>query len=360
MEYDNKKSAFLELMKCGIWGTAPDLTVFQQITPSDWFEIYQIAGKQTVLGICLKPVMDLPDKLQPPTKLLMQWVGLNRYIEANSLKKIQAWKNLSSQLIAAGFTPIVFKGLSVAKWYANPLSRQFSDIDVFIPERFDELIQALKKSGIKCEHKPQHDSMVYDGVPIELHSKIITIPFQPSLKCFAVKEKITEDLVIHTSDPNTTSLVLLSHAAGHFLIPGIGYRFLCDWAVYLKHNHQHINVDLVLREVRRMGMEHFVTEFTKLAEVQLGLCFEGLNKWTEGSNEKYLRRLSDKLFENGDFGAVNFKKDYKGHTFQLGWNTVKSLSSRWYYWPKLFWRKTPIYLIKFNLLLLMRRLHLPV
>ena len=362
MRKDKKECAFLELMKCGIWGKSPNHALFKGLTASDWTSIYKIAGKQTVLGICLAPVMALPGNLQPPTDLLLQWIGLNRFIEANNRQKMKVWKELNDKLKAAGFTPVVFKGLSVAKWYASPLSRQFSDIDIFIPERFSQLIKQLKETGFQCVHKPQHDTIEYKGVTVEIHSKIITVPrcCQPRLNFSSLEERISEDLLINIPDPNTYSLILLSHAGGHFLIPGIGYRFLCDWAVFLKHNHQKIDTDFVLKESKRMGMLHFVREFTKLAQIQLGLNFEGIDDWTKQSNEKYLRILSDKLFENGDFGAVNFTTNRKGKSIQLGWNAIKSLGSCRYYWSKLFWWKTPVYLFKYNILVLLRCLNFRV
>ena len=343
---DRNESAFLELMKCGIWGTTPDLTFFEELTEFDWLEIYMIAGKQTVLGICLKAIMELPDRLKPPTKLLLQWVGLNRFIEATNYKMLQVWKELNQLFGEEGITPVMFKGMSVAKWYAHPMSRQSSDIDIFIPERFHDAIRLVNKLGLKSEHKTQHDTIIYKGISVEIHPQIINSPFKPQLKTTIHDDTVLNDTPIRVTDVNTNSLMLLSHAAGHFLIPGIGYRFLCDWAVFLKHNYQKIDREFVFREAKRMGMTRFVIEFTKLAEVQLGLEFEGIDQWTNGSSKKYLWKLSDELFEQGDFGALNFQKDYHGNKIKIGLHIIRSLLASRYYWPRLFWRRAPKYLYK--------------
>ena len=360
IQSNKTESAFLELVRCGIWGTRPNPTFFQDLTQQDWLEIYNIAGKQTVIGLCLDAVMDLPDNLKPPTQLTIKWIGLGRYIEANNQKKIEVWKELNAKLTAAGFCPVIFKGLSVAKWYAHPQHRQFSDIDIYIPERFDDVIHLLKASGIACDHKPQHDTIEYKGITIEIHSHIINVPFKPRFACTIIDDTLNEETPIRTPDFNTHSILLLSHAADHFMIPGIGYRFLCDWAVFLKQNHEKIDSKLVLQEASQMGMQHFVSEFTKLAEIQLGLNFEGLDQWTAGSNKKYLIKLSKKLFEHGDFGAKNFQKNLKKNTLTYGWYVTKSVCACRYYWPKLFWKKAPIYLVKFNILTVLRRLNIPV
>ena len=357
---NKNECAFLELMRCGLWGTNPDISFFTGLTQSDWLDIYKIAGKQTVLGICLKPVINLPDDVKPSSDLLLQWVGLCRFVEANNRHKLQVWQELNAKFTEAGYTPVVFKGFSVAKWYTNPLSRQFSDIDIYIPERFNELIQWLKSSGISNKHMRQHDVIEYKGVTVEIHSSIINVPFKPKLKYCIVKDSISNGDIIQVPDVNMYSLVLLSHAAGHFFIPGIGYRFLCDWATFLKHNHKKIDRELVFREIEGMGMSRFVTIFTKLAEIQLGLKFDGLDQWTQGANTKYLLKFSERLFEHGDFGAVKFRNHFNKDTFKYKWNAAKNLIACRYFWPKFFWRRIPLYLFIFGLISVMRRLHLPV
>lgn len=345
MKSYKNEDAFLELLRCGIWGKTPNLKFFEKLTQFDWLEIYMIAGKQTVLGICLKSIMDLPNNMKPPTKLLLQWIGVNRFIEANNRKKMQVWKELNAKLEAVGVYPVVLKGMTVSKWYAHPMSRQSSDIDIFIPEKFDKCISILNSWGFKCKHKHQHDTIVYKGVTIEIHPEIITAPYKPKMK-FTIVNEAFEDFSLRMLDVNMNSILLLSHAAGHFLIPGIGYRFLCDWAVFLKNNYEKIDCELVLKEAKRMGMSRFVTEFSELARIELGLDFPGLEIWTEGSKKKYLNRLSEELFEQGDFGAVNFQKDFKGNKFKLAWQILKSLLLSRHYWPKLFWKRAPQFMFK--------------
>lgn len=345
MRIHKNEEAFLELLRCGIWGKTPNSEIFKELTQFDWLEIYMIAGKQTVLGICLKSIMNLPNNMKPPTKLLLQWIGVNRFIEAENYKKMQVWKELNAKFEAVGIFPIVLKGMAVAKWYAHPMSRQSSDIDIFIPERFDECISILNSWGIKSKHKSQHDTIVYKGVTIEIHPDILTTPYKPKMD-FTVENEIVGDMYLRVPDANINSILLLSHAAGHFLIPGIGYRFLCDWAVFLKNNYEKIDCKLVLKEARRMGMNRFVTEFSELARVKLGLEFPSLEKWTEGTQKKYLVMLSEELFEQGDFGAINFQKDFKGNKFKFALHIFKSLLHSRYYWPKLFWRRAPKFMYK--------------
>lgn len=339
------KEAFLELLRCGMWGRKPTERYFTGLTPNDWTAVYRMAGKQTVIGICLIPIRELPETLRPPQQVLLNWIGGGRYIEMRSRKIADTWKELNSRFEAAGIRPVLMKGISVARWYYRPELRQASDIDLYLPEKFDEAIALVHSWGIRTEHKRQHDSLVYKEVPIEIHPEIITVPFKPELTCHLTEEQ-AGSLTIRVADVHTTSLLLLSHAANHFIIPGIGYRHLCDWAVFLKHNHEKINCNLIREEARRMGMDRFVAEFTELAHTELGLTFDGIEQWTQGAQQKYTRRMSERIREQGDFGNVNFQKDFHGSKLRFGADLIAGMLKTKYYWPRLFWKKVPRFVRK--------------
>lgn len=49
---------FLELLKCGLWGMVPDINLFSGKV--DWMGIYDMAERQTVVGVCVDGVLLLP------------------------------------------------------------------------------------------------------------------------------------------------------------------------------------------------------------------------------------------------------------------------------------------------------------
>lgn len=336
------KEAFLELLRSGLWGHEPDFRCLEGLGEADWQQIFRMAGKQTVIGVCIQAVFRLPEADRPPQAVLWKWIGQNLYVEARSRKMLEVWREIDALFVREGIQPILMKGLSVGCCYAKPLSRQAGDIDLFIPEGFDKALELVRRWGCPIDHKTHHDSFDYQGVHIELHPRMVVTSNRVGMECMAMVETL-DGVTLRVPDAQMGSLLLLSHAARHFLIGGIGYRYLCDWAAYLNHYHAYIDTDRVCHELRKMGLAHFVADFTEVAHRELGLSFDGIDRWRKGAREKYVRRMSAELTAHGDFGAVNFKKTTGRGTkdrLQLVWSIVR----RRHYWPRMFWKKFPLFL----------------
>ena len=70
---------FLELLKCGLWGMVPDTNLFSGKV--DWTGIYDMAERQTVVGVCFDGVLLLPKEYLPKMDIVMEWVGQVNIIE---------------------------------------------------------------------------------------------------------------------------------------------------------------------------------------------------------------------------------------------------------------------------------------
>lgn len=329
------KQVFLELLRCGINDSQPDTRLFTGLTLQDWTELYQMVSKQTVIGVCFQTVRKLPPDFRPPQAILLPWMGQNLYIEAQSHKMLQVWQELQHRFAEAGIHPLLMKGLAVATCYARPASRQAGDIDFFVPERYQEALRLVHQWNCETHHLPQHDSFDYQGIHIEMHPELISVPFKPRTGCrpAAVYWNDTE---LPTPDVHSTCLLLLSHAAKHFIKRGIGYRHLCDWAVFLQRFHSEIDTDLVLREARHMGMYRFVVEFTEAAHRELHLSFSGMEKWLKDSQGKYVQLLIERLEESGDIATANAA--ISSMNFLQRMYFLKKVIERKSFWPQLFWR----------------------
>lgn len=45
------------------------------LTNADWCDLYEFATKQSVMGIVIEGIEQLPDDHRPPKELLLQWIG---------------------------------------------------------------------------------------------------------------------------------------------------------------------------------------------------------------------------------------------------------------------------------------------
>lgn len=330
------KQVFLELLRCGMEDIRPNSQLFTGLTPQDWNEVFRTVGKQTVIGVCFQAVRKLPPGFRPPQAILLPWMGQSLYIEAQSHKMLQVWQELQRRFTEAGIHPLLMKGLAVASCYARPASRQAGDIDLFVPEKYQEALRLVHQWNCETQHLPQHDSFDYQGIHIEMHPELISVPFKPRTGCRPVAV-YWNDTELPTPDVHSTCLLLLSHAAKHFLVRGVGYRHLCDWAVFLQRFHSEIDTDLVLRETRRMGMYRFAVEFTAVAHRELHLSFPGLEKWLKDSREKYVRILIDSLETSGDIAMVNRTIGTLSLSQKIKF--VKKAMARKPFWPQLFWKE---------------------
>lgn len=336
------KNAFLELLRSGIWGTQPDEAYFSGFTEPDWYTVHSISCKQNVIAICLQAVCKLPENSRPPFPLLLKWIGQGRYIEAKNCKIIEIWSELNEKFAAEGIYPLILKGLSFANNYANPLSRQAGDLDLLIPDQFEKAVTIVKKWGYQVKSTFQHDSFYYKGIAIELHPRINSFEYNYRLPCYATIATFGS-VAIRIPDVNTECILLLVHAAKHLMNIGIGYRLLCDWAAFLKLNHQKLNIYLLSDEIQRIGIQHFVAELSDLAYRELGLSIEELEFWRKGSKQKYSKRLSEELFFLGDFVNIRHKSTSLGSFYEKFDFYIWHKISRWYYWPRVFWKYIPLY-----------------
>lgn len=338
------KNAFLELLRSGIWGTQPDTVYFLNLTELDWHALHSIACKQAVIAVCLQAVRRLPENCSPPSSLLLKWIGQGRYIEAQNRKIAEIWTELNEKFSAEGIYPVILKGLSFANNYTDPLSRQAGDLDLLIPDQFKKAVALVRSWNCKVKSTKEHDSFYYKGVYIELHSRINSFVYDCKLSCNPMMITIKEGVSVRVPDVNIECILLLVHAAKHLINAGIGYRLLCDWAVFLDRNHHKINVQLVSTEICKIGIRNFVVEFTEIAFRELNLPIDKVEFRWKKSNVKYNKRLTEELFFSGDFSSIRDKISSL-HSFKdkidyyIGYKI-----SRWYYWPRAFLKSLPGYL----------------
>lgn len=71
---------FLELLRCGLWGTTPDSALFRSLTSEQWLSLLLMSQQQGVTGLMSDSVLRLPEACQPPGQLRMQWFGYNHAV----------------------------------------------------------------------------------------------------------------------------------------------------------------------------------------------------------------------------------------------------------------------------------------
>ena len=143
---NNLEEIFFVLLRSAMWNTVPALP--RVVSDEEWNEIYAIAKEQTVSGIMLDAVAKLPDEQKPNIKLRLQWIMLQKAIEAQNKKMNAALTSLVKDLEQEELELYLLKGQGVAQNYAVPGHRICGDIDIYLHQhQFDQAIDYFSSKG---------------------------------------------------------------------------------------------------------------------------------------------------------------------------------------------------------------------
>ena len=56
-ELTKSVNAFWELLRCALWNTSPNISLFEELTSGEWGDIYQLVKKHAVIGITF-PILE--------------------------------------------------------------------------------------------------------------------------------------------------------------------------------------------------------------------------------------------------------------------------------------------------------------
>lgn len=129
---------FFELIRVAIGNQ-----MYLSYTPSadEWGDLYAMAKKQSLVGVCFSGVQKLQMQQQcPPEMLYLHWMGMAAKIQQRNEVVNRRCVEVQRMLKAAGFKSCILKGQGVALSYYGTLAmlRQSGDIDVWIRQKDGE------------------------------------------------------------------------------------------------------------------------------------------------------------------------------------------------------------------------------
>lgn len=207
----------------------------------EWGELYAMAKKQSLVGVCFAGVQKLKAKRQePPEMLYLTWMGMAAKILQRNEQMDEEVRNVWAMLDADGLGPCIMKGQSVMKYYPEHLRglRQSGDIDVLVAkDDVDVLRYAREKEGEGMEWSYKHVHLnVPDGSYVDLHyrlamSRNLWRNARIQQWCRDLKRKgfcFDAERGYATLEYNDMVVHLLLHALWHFLFEGVGMRQMMD------------------------------------------------------------------------------------------------------------------------------------
>ena len=303
------KDLFFELLQVAI-GRRTHLSR----TPSseEWEQLFLMAERQTVLGVCFKTVKEMADSVPQP--VYMKWLAMAAKIQQRNEEMNRKCAEVYEAIRREGFECVVLKGQGVAELYNINVNldlnlyRQSGDIDVWqwkegfsLKENRKEVIRFARTIQPDATGAEHHVGVEWMGTEVEMHYEpaYFCNPFanRRFRKWFMDYDKSRfqfSDNGFCVPDTEFNRVFLLAHAFRHYISEGLGLRQVMDYYFLLRNlNH---NLDLNHNNlIKRLGM----ARFEKAMKWVIGYVFE--EKDIE-DGRKCGKMLLEHIMDGGNFG----------------------------------------------------------
>lgn len=207
---------FFSLLRSGLWGSGPADLAGEE---PDWDSIFTLARRQAVFGLVFRGASMLPENQMPPMPDRMKLMVEAGKIEKQAGKVKGTAREIVANLTEAGFSPLVFKGPAVGKYYREPELRTSGDVDIWIPQHLEAAAGLFRDKGLTVMKEADGAfRFAMDGVTVELHRRYYDLHVSPG-KLPEVPSACAE------------LLMLSSHILKHAIGVGIGLKQFCDMAM---------------------------------------------------------------------------------------------------------------------------------
>lgn len=199
-QYMTVEQLFFQLIRVAL-GNAEGLSH----KPSDveWKQLYEIAKKQSLLGICFAAVQRLSENMRPPEMLYLTWLGMSTMIQKRNEVVNRQCVELQAKLFADGYRNYIMKGQGNSALYISTcpaqvgdfaLLRQSGDIDVYLEGGLDKVLAyANTFAPTNKVNELEMHVKVYEDTEVEFHYRpfIMRNPFKNrKLQAFFTEESV--------------------------------------------------------------------------------------------------------------------------------------------------------------------------
>ena len=254
-------------------------------TPNEqeWKALYELAKKQSLIGVCFAGVQKLQTQRQePPEMTYLTWIAMAAKIQQRNEVVSRQCVELQGQLAADGLRSCVLKGQGVGALYrvhendndnnqnSSDLSmlRQSGDIDVWVDTDEEGALRWVKKYQRVLDFDYKHVHLdVLEGTSVEVHYRPSTsrVPWYMKRVEHFTREKAcwTNAVALGDGMVNVPSLefnlvFILQHIFGHLFAEEMTLKQYLDYYFVLKQAHEKgADVQEAYRWMQRMGMGSF-------------------------------------------------------------------------------------------------------
>ena len=306
-------------------------------TPNEqeWKALYELAKKQSLIGVCFAGVQKLQTQRQePPEMTYLTWMGMAAKIQQRNEVVSRQCVELQGQLAADGLRSCVLKGQGVGALYrvhendndnnqnSSNLSmlRQSGDIDVWVDTDEEGALRWVKKYQRVLDFDYKHVHLdVLEGTSVEVHYRPSTsrVPWYMKRVEHFTREKAcwTNAVALGDGMVNVPSLefnlvFILQHIFGHLFAEEMTLKQYLDYYFVLKQAHvEGADVQEAYRWMLRMGMGSFAKATMWLLREVFGMPEEWMICEADADEGRFLLdrvMAKEQKAKSGEHGSVRW------------------------------------------------------
>ena len=306
-------------------------------TPNEqeWKALYELAKKQSLIGVCFAGVQKLQTQRQePPEMTYLTWIAMAAKIQQRNEVVSRQCVELQGQLAADGLRSCVLKGQGVGALYrvhendndnnqnSSDLSmlRQSGDIDVWVDTDEEGALRWVKKYQRELDFDYKHVHLdVLEGTSVEVHYRPSTsrVPWYMKRVEHFTREKAcwTNAVALGDGMVNVPSLefnlvFILQHIFGHLFAEEMTLKQYLDYYFVLKQAHEKgADVQEAYRWMQRMGMGSFARATMWLLHEVFGMPEEWMICEADADEGRFLLdrvMAKEQKAKKGEHGSVRW------------------------------------------------------
>ena len=301
-----------------------------ELTSEQWHELFAVAAAHHVLPMIYEAVIGSPSARKADRQIFMAVKRQTIQVVMLQTIKTNAFLKLLPELVSAGATPLVVKGIICRELYPNPDYRISADEDVLIPEaqlaicheamlaygmELADSEQDLKAFEIPYGQKGSH-------LHIELHKQL----FPPESDVYGELNRFFEGVYERAISQNVQGVpvptmshtdhlfYLICHSFKHFLHSGFGIRQVCDICLYANAFGAQIDWLRIRKQCEEIHADLFAAALFRIGEKHLTFqpdtaCYPA--QWSAIAVDE--TAMLEDLLDSGVFGASSMSRKHSSN-----------------------------------------------
>ena len=247
---------------------------------------YDMVERIALNHLCLPLVCDAA--LKCGKNVPEKWKQHCAYVAVNNYKNLTVQDEVLKSLNSSNIKCAVLKGITVSRYYPEPLYRPLGDIDILVEaDKYDAAIDLLTGSSERDSEKLKHKfhyGFLFKNVNIEIHkyiteyknnerSMLLRKYFDNALNTVTYGEY--DSFTFPMLDAELQILAIVSHIQRHFKVRGATMRMLCDFGMLAQNITDGQWNNEIYPALKEVGLHRFTDALLSVCNKYLGLDFKG-------------------------------------------------------------------------------------